>query len=287
MTPDRWLTLRVMSPSPEIEGLLAEGLVTLGGRAVVEEGGEMITHLEPPPDPEAFVSDLRRRLVELTGTSDLRIKWEWQAQENWEEIWKRGLGPRRVTPRLVVAPSWTDPGLKEGEILIEIDPGMAFGTAEHETTRGCLRLLDGVVRPGARLADVGSGSGILSIAAAKLGAAHVLAVESDPLAIEPAQENVRRNGVDQVVSVVERLATPEWLSESGPFDGIVSNIEGPALVPLLSGFSQALSPSGWLILGGILANERAEVLDAATRSGLVLHDADTEGQWWSAHFERS
>ncbi|MCA1791096.1 MAG: 50S ribosomal protein L11 methyltransferase, partial [Thioalkalivibrio sp.] len=202
----RWLELRVRSRAGgDANDLLAEGLVALGGRAVEERDGWFVTHVAEPDDPEAFGVGARSRLEEESGLDDVEVELSWRPHEEWAESWRRGLAPRRLTERLVVRPSWMeieDP--REGDLVIVLDPGMAFGTAEHGTTRGCIRLLDRAVAPGERVLDVGAGSAILSIAAALLGASDVLAVEWDPLATEAIEENIERNGVADRVRSEQR-----------------------------------------------------------------------------------
>ena len=282
--PDRWLALTARSPHAP-EGLLAEGLLALGGRAVVEhDAGALTTHLPPPDDPEAFRSGARERLEALLGGASVTLDWSWQPHEAWEETWKRGLEPRRVGERLVVAPSWTDPEVEAGELLVIIDPGMAFGTAEHGTTRGCLRLLQELVTPGDRVVDVGTGTGILAISAALLGAEGVLAVEADPWAVEPARANAAANGVADRVEVVEARATAEHLGGLEPFDGAVANIETGVLTSLLPGLARAVDHGGWLVLGGILEAERHGIEAVARREGLEPVATEVDGEWWSAAF---
>jgi ribosomal protein L11 methyltransferase len=164
---------------------------------------------------------------------------------------------------------------------------MAFGTAEHPTTRGSLRLLDGAVAPGDRIADVGCGSGILAIAAAKLGAGEVLAFDMDPYACHAARENLTANGVDSEVWVRECRVAEEDLAEIGPLDGVVANIESGALLTLLPAFCHALAPGGWLIVGGVLEREHRDLVDEAARHSLGLEVEEVEGEWWSARFKRT
>ncbi|MBI4541324.1 MAG: 50S ribosomal protein L11 methyltransferase [Gemmatimonadetes bacterium] len=133
----------------------------------------------------------------------------------------------------MVVPTWDAFEPAPGEIVVRVDPGMAFGMAEHATTRGCLRLLDLAVRGGERVADVGTGSGILAITAAKLGAAAVTALEMDPFASEAAERNVRYNGVAERVGIAVRGVAAEGVAAMGPFDGIVANIESRTLVALM------------------------------------------------------
>ncbi|MBT8398799.1 MAG: 50S ribosomal protein L11 methyltransferase [Gemmatimonadetes bacterium] len=283
MPPDRWLKLTVrFSVEP---GLLADALVDLGGTAVEETGDALVTYFLPPENPEHFLSRVRDRLAIHSADSDLELSWTWQPQEDWEVLWRRGLGPRRITPRLIVTPSWERFQPSPGEVVLTLDPGMAFGTAEHATTRSCLRLLDRTVEAGSRLADVGSGSGILAIAAVLLGADRVEAVEMDPMACETAEENLIRNGVaDRVEIRCAAVEGGEPLSGS-PFDGIVANLQSHLILPLLDAFKVSLEPSGWMILSGILRSEWETVVFAATQSGLFLQEEDEEEGWWTGLFK--
>lgn len=282
----RWLELSVRCPSVEESiPLLAEGLVGLGGRAAVEEDGWCVTHFSEPEDFEAFVSHVQEALVVRTGLSDLELRTRWQAHEEWAETWKRGLAPRRITDRLVVRPSWTDFEAGEKDLVIVLDPGMAFGTAEHGTTRGCLRLLDRAVSAGDRLLDVGAGSGILSVAAALLGAAHVTAVEADELAAEALHENVQNNGVTDHVTVLIERADVEKLGAWGPVDGVVANLEAGLLRPLMGGFLAAVRSGGWLVLSGILDHECDEVRALTEQFEFTCRATDVDGEWRSLLFE--
>ena len=276
----RWLELSVRCPSVEESiPLLAEGLVDVGGRAAVEQDGWCVTHVREPDDPEAFVADVRDALVAMTGLVDLELRTRWQAHEDWAEAWKRGLAPRRITDRLVVRPSWTDFRAGPQDLVIVLDPGMAFGTAEHGTTRGCLRLLDRAVSPGDRLLDVGAGSGILSVAAVRLGAAHVTAVESDELAAAALYENVHNNGVTDRVTVLIEWADVDKLEAWGPVDGLVANLDAGLRRTLIVGVRAAVRPGGWLLLSGVLDHQCDELRDETEQLGFTCRTIDRDGEW--------
>ncbi|MDP9349302.1 MAG: 50S ribosomal protein L11 methyltransferase [Gemmatimonadota bacterium] len=285
INPDRWLVLTARVPSEEARPLLAEGLLALGGAAVQEEGDVLVTYLLPPDDPEAFLAEARGHFAEwLPGGVVPELSWRWQENEDWARKWREGLGPRKVTDRLVVKPTWTEWERSEGEVVIDIDPQMAFGTGEHATTRGCLRLLDDALRPGDRVVDIGSGSAILAIAAALLGASQVVAVEYDPDANLNARENLEQNGVEERVRIVEAMADPALLRELGRFDLVLANILSSVIRPLLPAFREALggSSGGRLIVSGILGAEHAEVVREAAAAGFRVERADEEEEWWSA-----
>lgn len=287
-TRRRWFEIRARSRSAgEQDALLVEGLVALGGRAVEEIDGWFVTQVdEEPDDPDAHLRRTYQRLGELTGLDDIELDWRWRNHEDWSETWKRGLAPRRLTDRLVVTTTWHPVEAGPNDIVIVIDPGMAFGTAEHGTTRGCLRLLDGAVREGDDVLDIGAGSGILSIAAAGLGAKTVLAIEGDPLAVQALEENVARSDARDRIRWETRWADPDFLAQRGPWDGIVANIESGVLRPLLSAFAGAVSPGGWLILSGILEEEWPEMSAATESAGFELLRTDEDGEWRSGRFTR-
>ena len=279
--PERWLYVAVRSPSQWEAELLAEGLLAAGATGVEQQEAVLSTWFAEPPNAAAFVNGLRASLAELTGREPV-LEWEWRPDSDWAREWRRGLGPRRVGQRLVVTPTWVDPAAAAGEVVISIDPQMAFGTGEHASTRGVLRLLEPVVRPGDTVLDVGTGSGILAIAAARLGAAAVLAVESDGDALLNARENLERNGVAARVQLRHALVDEPFLrAHPRAYDLILANVLSGVLRPLLPAFQATLRSAGHLILGGILATEAAELLAAARLAGLVADAEDREEEWWS------
>jgi len=284
----RWLELSVRAGS-DTEGseLLADALIERGTRGVVERSGWLVGYFEEPADPAAFVECVRDGLVERTGVSSLEVRFDWQDHEEWSETWKRGLGVRRVGSRIVVHPSWMPPGdVSPDDVVILLDPGMAFGTAEHGTTRGCLRLLEEQVRRGDRVIDIGAGSGILSIAAAELGATGVVAIEGDPLACEALRENLERNGVEDLVSVERSWTSSGDLSVRTAVDGVVANLETGLLIPLFPGLRSVVADDGWLIVSGILDHEWDRVACTVRAHGLRLVRVDEDGEWRSGLFRR-
>jgi ribosomal protein L11 methyltransferase len=285
----RWLEVRVRSSTPGDAGaLLADVLVSLGARGAEERGPWQVAYFEEPEDTNAFLDALRTAFADEPGVGTVHLEHGWQGHEEWAETWKRGLGERRLTDRVIVHPSWIEPAdVREGDVVVVLDPGMAFGTAEHGTTRGCVRLMDRTVRPHDRILDVGSGSGILAIVAARIGADHVVAIEADALACEALAENVERNGVEDRVEVVEAFATEDSVAGYGPVSGIIANIEAGLLEPLFDGFARALPPGAWLIVSGILDHEWEAVRARVEASGFVFHEVDADGPWRSGRFERS
>ena len=283
--PERWLVLSVRTADPELLPLASEVLVARGSWAVQEMDGAVVTYVPEPRDPEAYVDEVRAVLAEeLPDAAAPEVAWRWQANEDWAATWRAGLGPRAVTERVVVKPTWTEWDATPGQVVVDIDPQMAFGTGEHATTRGCLRLLDDALRPGDRVLDVGSGSAILAIAAAMLGARECIAVEYDPDANLNARENLERNGVEDRVRIVEAMADPALLEELGRFDLMLANILSGVIRPLLPAFRGVLggSPDGRLIVSGILRTEAPAVVHDAETAGFRVVEVDEEEEWWSA-----
>jgi len=292
--PDRWLVLTLpLEVEPELQEQVVDFLMEGGfsdapPRGLEERGDSVILYLPPPESGVApLVQKVQAGLRALGAhTAAQGLRPSWQPHEAWAELWRQGFATRHITPRIVVTPSWIPAEPGPGETVIVLDPGMAFGTSEHPTTRGCLRLLDPILEPGSRWADVGSGSGILAIAAARLGAREVLAVELDPWASAAARENVERNAVEDRVRVVSRAVGPEFLPGEPPFDGVLANIEAGILRPLLPGFRVGVRPGGWLILSGILESEAPGMQTATEALGFTFHGEDREGEWWSGRFVR-
>jgi ribosomal protein L11 methyltransferase len=281
-----WLLLSVEAPAAGEEILLVEALRRLGARAVEREGEHYVALLPPPADVDDLLREAAAVIRASTSLRDPWISWRWRSHEAWAEAWSRDLHPRRVGERFVVAPRGADAALGDGDLAIRLVPGPAFGTAEHATTRSCLRLLERYVTPGDRVADVGSGSGILAVAAALLGAGRVAALEMDPYACAAARETVAESGVAGRVEVREVEVRPDTLRGDGPFGGIVANLQAEFLLPLFAGLARAVAPGGWMIVSGILRPERAAVLRAAEAAALEPETEGLEDGWWTAAFRR-
>lgn len=198
---------------------------------------------------------------------------------DWATAWR--VHARQVTlGALTIAPPWLAEGLDRRRTIV-IDPGMAFGTGDHASTRGAILLLQDAVRQGDTVADLGSGSGILSIAAARLGASHVWAIEMDPEAQSNAAANVDDNAVDDVVQLLEGDAAT-LLPLVAPVDVIAANILSSVIVDLLPVMTEAITPGGFAVLAGILEREQDLVIDALRDHDWELQKTVVEEEWWSA-----
>jgi ribosomal protein L11 methyltransferase len=277
----RWLVVSVQAPSEASRDALAEGLLTLGGTAILEDAGCLTTYIAAPADESVFLAEAHTVLQGMTGVEP-QLEWRWQDDEDWSESWKRGLQPRRVGRHFIVTPTWGVPDVQPNDHVIVIDPEMAFGTGEHGTTRGALRALETIIKPGHRVLDVGTGSAILAIGAALLGAAEIIAVDNDGDALINARDNIARNNVVDVVRLDQAMVDAAFLARAGAerFDVIVANVLSSVLKPLLAGFESAVVRGGHVILGGILQSEADEMLIACRAAGFEVITEDREDEWW-------
>ena len=227
---------------------------------------------------EATLAGLRDALRGLpaAGVRDVppEITIRFVEEADWANAWKQFFKPQRIGERLVVKPTWEDWPTEPGDVVIHIDPGMAFGTGLHATTRLCLRALETRVTPGAHVADVGTGSGILAVAAALLGAARVSAVDVDPLAVRIARENVDLNAVHGVVDVAEADAPPP-----GTFDIVVANILADVILGMADALLSALPPGGLLIASGIIDSRAGDVRRGLQAARFAVEATASEGEW--------
>lgn len=214
-------------------------------------------------------------LRQLRPLGELSVR-EWE-EADWAEEWKRYYTILHVGERTVIKPTWLEYRAQPGELVIEIDPGMAFGTGLHPTTRLCLAALEQYMAPGMRVLDVGTGSGILSIAAAKLGALEVDACDIDPVAVEIAHRNAVLNRVSEVVRVGAGSLHLE--DEPRNVDLIVVNILAETIADLAPALAHHLAPHGIVIASGILVEKMHVAEDALGTAGMRLLDTRREGDW--------
>ena len=261
----KWLELQIVVSRDSHEAV-AEICRQAGAQGVTLETDRVITAL---PVTEGLEDKLRviktdlSRLPEWGLTPVCRIDEQVRDETEWVEAWKRFFHVLRVGKRVVIQPSWERYTPREGDVVVLLDPGMAFGTGQHETTQLCIEFLEELIQPGMIVADVGTGSGILAIAAAKLGATSVWAGDNDPVAVLTAQRNVSQNEVGKVVSVL--LA--EGCENVPECDLLVANITAEVIETLLPDFTRCIRRDGWLVVSGIIIERSERIRSALSRTG--------------------
>ncbi|MDT8317943.1 MAG: 50S ribosomal protein L11 methyltransferase [bacterium] len=253
----------IKKASPVIKGYFSE----TGGA-----GAEKVESLR------AFLSSLKALFPDANIG---QIETKETCEDDWQE-WRRFFKPVLVSRRVVIKPTWEEYELKENELIVDIDPGMAFGTGTHETTRLCIQLLDNIIKGGETVFDVGTGSGILAIAAAKLGAVKVLGIDNDERSVSVAVENVELNSADKKVII---SGTPLSGIE-GSFDIVVANILAEDLIEMRKELMKRLAGSGRLILSGILKSKAEMVIAAFDNEGAILEEQIDDGEWSALMLKR-
>jgi len=206
------------------------------------------------------------------------IRWREVQEEDWSSAWKQYFHPVKIGERVVIKPSWEDYRPADKEIVIELDPGMAFGTGTHHTTQMCIRCLEEVIFPGCTVFDIGTGSGILAIAAAKLGAGTVRAVDLDSVAVKIAGENILMNGVQDTVCISEgNLLT--GVAGDDKADVIIANIIADVIIRMAPDLPTRLKDGGVLIASGIIITHLSDVTAALEQINLSVEKIMEEGNW--------
>ncbi|WP_346885248.1 50S ribosomal protein L11 methyltransferase [Clostridium sp. UBA4395] len=196
-------------------------------------------------------------------------------EDDWANNWKQYYKPTKVGEHIVVKPTWEDYEEKPGEVVVELDPGMAFGTGTHETTRMCIKALEKKVKGDTTVFDIGTGSGILSIAAAKLGAKHVVGVDLDPVAVESAKKNLEFNKVNNI----EILYGDLMEVVEGKANIVVANILADIIMFLSEGVRAFIEDEGYFIASGILNTQRDKVTDKLKALDFIIEEVMEDGEW--------
>jgi ribosomal protein L11 methyltransferase len=266
--------LAVTPSDPARRDAVSAALFGAGAGGLLEDGASFVSVFE--------TSDGARVAADAAAVVDpsAAIVCEPFEPGDYLDAWRRGVRAHRVG-RLVIAPPWLADAYDESERIV-IEPATGFGTGEHESTRLALAHLQATVRAGDVVADIGCGSGVLSIAAARLGAARVAAIESDPEAIVNAESNVALNGAGGIVTVIEADAA-DVLPLVAPVRVIAANIIATVIGDLLPLFRRSLSADGDLIVSGILTSEALAFGDRLRGAGWRVVAEQSEGDWWSAH----
>lgn len=301
----KWLEVAIHTDEESVEAL-TERLQSIGAGGVSIEESAMLHQTQPGKygeiialnpedypdsgvivkayfaevqDTEQLTSQLEECLHELKGyglrVGKSKIETKWVDDEDWANAWKAYYKPTRVSERLMIVPVWEEYTPLRDELPIYLDPGMAFGTGTHPTTRLTLQLIEKYLQAGDKVIDVGCGSGILSIAAEKLGAAEILALDLDPVAVKSAQQNARQNHAKRIVvkegNLLQGVGTTTQV--------IVANILAEILLQMMYDLPRVLVPSGVFIGSGIIATKQEDIVKGLQTVGLSVLEVITEGDW--------
>lgn len=300
----RWLELTVEADAEAVEAV-SEIFGRLGQGAAVRP-----TRLLRDPDDELAVREDRDAPYLVTAhvpddeaapaavESTERALWHLQAfglrpvgalqvrsvdERDWTEAWKEGYAAQRIG-RVAIVPSWLDEPLGTAEVAVRLDPGMAFGTGLHPTTRGCLALLQEIEPMPERLLDVGSGSGILALAALRLGAERAVCLDTDPVAVDATRANAEANGLGDRVDVHLRTLLTEPVGE--PYPLVTANLVAAVLLDLAGALAAHTASGGTLLASGIIEGRAAQVTAALVAAGFAERSRLDDGEWVSLRMER-
>ncbi len=238
--------------------------------------------IRTPQDLEALVFELQHKIAEISEFLPVgsgKIETSSVFEEDWMNAWKKYYQPFRLGHHIFVVPSWIECEEEPGDIRITLDPGMAFGTGTHETTSMCMAMLEEHVKPGDLVLDIGCGSGILGITAAKVGAGRVIGSDLDVNAVAVAKENVEKNHVADVMSIAHGNLTdiPEYQGLKA--DLVVANIIADVIIYLASVVKSNLKKGGEFISSGIIKERRADVEKALIENGFEIEEVREKGSW--------
>ena len=274
-----WWAIGVRTPADRRE-MLGAWLVARTGQAVEERDDGTLVAFAPDED----TADALVRELDQSGEGPLETERHSVEAEDWSTRWREGLGPRRLG-RLTIVPSWLPEASDPDPLTVVLDPETAFGSGEHGSTRAALTLLSRLVKPGDRVLDLGSGSGILTIAAIKLGAASAIGIEVDAEANEVAYRNAARNGVEQRVEFLEGDAAI-LAPLAGPADLLLSNILRMVNTTLLPVIAASLRPGGVAIFSGMEQDEADQFRGDLTAAGFRQLQETLDSGWWGVAAER-
>ncbi len=300
----RWLELTVevdveaVEPVSEIFGRLGRGAAVRPTRLIRDPDDELSAREDPTAPYEITVhlpeDDAAPAAVEATE----RALWHLQAfglrpvgelrvrsvdEADWAEAWKRDYVPQRIG-RVVIVPSWLEEPIAPAEVALRLDPGMAFGTGLHPTTRGCLTLLQTISPMPARVLDVGSGSGILALAALRLGAEHADCLDTDPVAVGATRANAEANGLaDQLRA---RVGTLPSRPDGKPYPLVLANLVAAVLIELAEPLAAHVAAGGTLLASGIIEGRADEVVAALASVGFAVDERLADGEWVSLRLRR-
>lgn len=287
MSKRRWKQIS-LTLSPQMQDLLAGQLSQLGFSGYQQEDDSLLCFIVAQKWTKKFESSFQKVLSNFRKefpSTDILYAVSDIEEKNWNAEWEKTIGIVEVTDRTIIKPSWKKLRAKDkGKLVLHIDPKMSFGTGHHETTRLSLVLLESWVQLNSKVLDFGTGSGILAIAAAKLGARQVIAIDNDPWAIESAKENSKRNRVDQKIKL--KLGGIEKLPKSS-FNLIVCNVDYLFLCKNLSKLIRPLRNGGDLIISGLMNSDLTTFLDLIKGKSIFPIEILCENEWAAIHLSKA
>jgi len=303
---EKWVRIELSSPSELIDPL-SNFLTEIGAQGVFQEEPEpqsspdfglssnretIKTYLPLDIQLEDRIASLKTYINSLTelfpGSGEVRLTKETAPDQNWGEEWKKYFKPLRVSKNVVIKPTWERYTPAGRDIIVEIDPGMAFGTGQHPSTRMCLAAVENILLKNRgienwRVLDVGTGTGILGISCAKLGAGHVVCVDVDKKAAEIARENVMINHVENKVEVIN--CDVNTIHE--PFNLIVANLTAKILIKIHSHLASLMKKNGYLVVSGIIDQNRGDIESHFLTGSFISGDVVTEKEWICCVFRKN
>lgn len=298
----KWKRIKVMfycEDKRTAEELIADAFMELGLQGVVLENSvkepvdgffdedfihnvpnAVIGYLPVTDELDLMMRSLQGELQQLAEREHIQLEYNISEidEEDWAESWKAFFEPLKVGDSIVIKPTWREYPATPEEIIIEIDPGMAFGSGTHPTTQLCICMLEKYVKPGSSVIDIGTGSGILMITAAKLGAVDLLGIDRDLAAVAVARQNLDLNQIDPSIYRVDQGNLIDTVSRH--FDIAAANILADTILDLLNGIKAVLKPNGGIfICSGIIEKNRSKVVEAMKIQGFNLLEIHTQDEW--------
>lgn len=278
-----YIEITISAPEESREAVMFR-MGEMGALGFAEQDGDIIAYFELTRPPEEICTELLKFTSVLTSSGldpSCACSFRVLPDRDWNETWKENFVPIDVGDNLSIIPSWLTPDTHR--IPLVIDPGMVFGTGHHETTRTCLSLIEEMGKDAIKktFLDIGTGTGILAIGAARLGFEKVMAVDIDPLAVDAAARNVAANGLGNV-----EVKKGSISSVSGTFDAIVANLLSETLTAIAPEITARLNPGGTAILSGLLVGQEDEVIAALAAAGLSLQEKIIDNRWVSLIFRK-
>ncbi len=245
-------------------------------------------YLENNDDKEETVAKVKDEMQKLSlqgSFGRLKVEETGVKEEDWANNWKKYYKPLRIGEHIIIKPTWEKVTPGDNDVIVELDPGMAFGTGGHASTHMCLEFLEKIVKKGDRVLDIGTGSGILGIAALKLGAASVTAVDIDPLAVKISKENANLNGYAEPDFTVFEGDLADKVS--GEYDIVLANIVADIICELSKSVCKYIKPDGKFITSGIIDFKSDKVREALRENGVKILDEKTKNDWYSFFCEKA